>query len=234
MEKFEEKVEEIKEQIHNIDLSEDVKEKLEINLKIEYNKNDKKDKNSKKFKTYTFSKVAAVFICILVVSGCVFADCFENIIANIFSNFDQNANIAIENDNIIPVDSEYQEYNGVSIKVDYVSLNDKNLYIALNIKTEDEVKRINLDNIKIEDENQNLIYDNENKSNFKNVLYKYQIKRNDTKSAIILTDFIKNDGKIEIKDKIKININEIKLKKDNKYETINGNWNFEIYLKNEG
>jgi len=160
MEKFEVELKIVKNKIHEEDLTEDFRDKLERQL---YEKYNNANANKIKFKLLrrpllACKNVAAVFVCFLLLSGCAFADEIEDLIKSMFSNVSQNAEIAYEEGNCIKVDSEYQTYGDISANVEYISSKDNELYIVFNIRTQENFDKIYLDGLTLEDESGEIKY----------------------------------------------------------------------------
>lgn len=229
MEKLDVELEVIKCKIHEEDLCESFKENLErkLNSKCEAKENvTSKKKNNIIKKPFYFYKAAAVFVCFVMFSSCAFAGGVGDWLKELFSNVDKEMEIAYENGDIKEVETEYQTFDGVSVKVDYVSLKDNELYVVLNVKTEDECNRVYLNDLLIEDEFENEIFNMKNKTN------KYSIKRKsiDSRTKLLFVS-INNDGtNYEGYRNVTMNINSIKVKKDNNSKDCIGDWKIYINL----
>ena len=219
MEKFEVELKIVKSKIHEEDLAEDFRDKLERELCEKYN-NANASKN--KFKLLrkpllTCKNVAAVFVCFLLLSGCAFADDIEDFIKFMFSNVSQSAKIAYEEGNCIKVDSEYQTYDNVSAKVEYISLKNDELYIVFDVKTEEEFDKIYLEGLKLEDDNGEIEY----------IYELYDVKLKDKNNCNLIAQItLKNNIEYKLLENLKITFNTIVLKKDSDIKRNNNSWIF--------
>ena len=149
--RFNEELNEIKEKLKAEKLSDEFKANLQAKLEEELNKDDSSKGKILKFPTIT-RKLAGICACfIFLFSSCfVFADDIENVILELFGNTDKIIAKAIEEGNYKDIEMDYVEDQGISIKVDYVVVEDDELYIAFNVLGEEYDKVfINDVNIKI-------------------------------------------------------------------------------------
>lgn len=235
MGKLDVEIEVVKCKIHQEDVVNDFKEKLEYDLDNEYNKSSNKSKSKFNDKVnskiadmrYYFARAAMVFACFIVVSSCAFADEIEGIFNLIFANSNKNIEIAYENGDIQEVNSEYQTYNGVSMKVDYISVNEKNIYVVLDFKSNNEHSGITMDDVIIKNQESEIIYD----SNFNSVdyiAYNYQLKRENKNEAKIIAELSTTKDEFINLNKLNISIGNIKFKGTE--INVNGDWNFELNI----
>lgn len=222
MEKFEVELKIVKNKIHEEDLTEDFRDKLERQL---YEKYNNANANKIKFKLLrkpllACKNVAAVFVCFLLLSGCAFADEIEDLIKSIFSNVSQNAEIAYEEGNCFKVDSEYQTYGDISVNVEYVSSKDNELYIVFNIQTQENFDKIYLDGLTLEDESGEIKY-----------LYSsYDVKFENKKECKLIAKVSLNSNEKKDIESLKITLNKILLKNGDKVNICDNNWKFELNL----
>ncbi len=234
MKKLDVEIELIKCKIHEEDLQEEFKEKLENKLNNvceskEYTTiEDIKNKKSFIKKPYYCYKAAAVFICFVMFSSCAFAGGVGDWLKEMFSNVSEEMEVAYENGDIKGVNTEYQTYDGVSVKVDYVSLKDNELYIVFNVKTE-EYDRIYFKEFIIKDEFGNLIYDN--KDDFSNEGYRENItEKHDSKTnSSVFISIIRNND-FELYKEVNIQIKNIQVIKNDDNYNYYGDWKFNIKL----
>lgn len=114
-----------------------------------------------------------------VASGIVFAkdikDLIDNLVQNLFGNYNNGINTAIENGYIEDIDMEYVEFNNTKVKIDHITLDDYNLGIVFNIESNikdylDDFYNVRIMNLLIMDENNNVLFSEyENQEEF----YKY-------------------------------------------------------------
>lgn len=232
MEKLDVELEVIKCKIHEEDLQQNFKEELEEKLNNAYESNaytttnSNRNKNNVISRPFYFYKAAAVFVCFVMFSSCAFAGGVGDWLKEMFCNVDTEMEVAYENGELIEVETEYQTYDGVSVKVDYVSLNENELYLVFNIKAEENFKYI--DDIIVENENGKEIFDIGNEN-----LYDYKTRRKSidkTNKLIFLTAY-KNEGIFENSENLNINIKKIQVKED-RLKDVFGDWKFEINLNN--
>lgn len=238
MEKLEVEIEVVKCKIHEENLLEDFENKLVDKLNDEYiNRNNSKKSANKvtriPFRNTFLYRAAAVFVCFMVVSGCTFADEIQDALKLMFCNFDKNIEIAYDEGNVIEVDSEYQTYNGVSVKVDYVSLTDNNLCVVFNVKHEDECDRLYLSDLKIKDENDDFICDTNGEN--KNIKYNFDLKKENKNITTLLINLSKSKGVLDKYNFLNIEFGSLEIEKDDEIIHYEGNWNFKInFNKKEG
>ena len=228
--KFEEDLKQIKDKLNAENLSDEFMEKLNARLEEELNK----DTTETKGKVINFPvisrKLAGICACfILFFSSCfAFADDIENVIFEIFGNTDKIVENAIEKGNYKEIDMEYVEDNGVSIKVDYVAVEDDNLYIAFNVLSESEIQEVHFYDILIKNQKDEVIY---NKMwNESNITISSE-EKSLSKNNIIIINKIKDlkDELVKFK-KLKIEIQGIKCVKDNNIDNKEGIWKIDINI----
>lgn len=227
MGKLDLELEVLKCKIHEEDVLDDFKVNLlEKKLKEKYESYEPKCKSKITFNFYNyFGKAVAVFACFMVMSTCAFADEIEGMFNLLFANTHKSIETAYEEGNIKEIDSEYQTYDGVSLKVDYVSVNENEISIMLNINTDIDYKTIYIEEMVVTDENDSIIYPNDNIRRQKNS------KRIEKNNSILTFVFSKYEMTFEQYNSLKIYIDNIEfVLKDEKKEKIDGNWNFEINL----
>lgn len=233
MEKLDIELDIIKCKIHEEDLQDDFKEKLEEKLNSACESRAYTTiKNNKKIismPSYFYKSVAAVFICVFMFSSCAFAGGVGDWIKELFSNVDKKMEIAYENGDIKEVNTEYQTFDGVSLKVDYVSLKDNELYIVLDMENAEEHTDIIFKDFVIKDESSNIIFQLRNEVEKIGHEYKLTEKIN-TKSSSSIVLSVMEDDKFDVMKKINIHIKEIKFLFDNITTTKYGDWNFDINL----
>lgn len=226
--KITEDLKEIKDKLNAEKLSDEFKLNLKAKLQEELNKTEDSDKGKIiKFPNLT-RKLAGICACfVFLFSSClVFADDIENVILELFCNTDKIIANAIEEGNYKEIDMDYVEDQGVSIKVDYVVVEDDELYIAFNILGQENCDKVLLDDIDIKEQNGNVLYtvdviNNNSKLNIadtcvdKNntiVIYKITEVQYDLKKLELLEieinniKFIKSDNIVDRNVSLKLNI----------------------------
>ena len=238
MEDFKNRVNETKKKINEAKLSKEFKDNLKIIMDKEYykttNENSKvrlvENKNSTfkntKLKLLYPKKIAAIFLCFIIISSLTFAGDWENFFAKIFYNMDESMSLAIEEGYIQNIDMDYVECNGIKIKVDYILFDEQRLYIAFNVNTEKEFDDLYLNNFTIRDDNNNLMFDCEN--NYIDILFKTERKKIDSNSIILLSKFENINTVFNDIKKIQININSIEINSLEQSSLVQGEWNLDI------
>lgn len=209
-EEFLRDAEEMKNKVSKIKLSEEFKAQLQEKMDLEFeketvNSNLESDNKIKlKLNNLFFIPKFAVALCLIVlVSGCItFADEIESFVSQIFSNTDRELEMAIENGNYRELDMDYIESDGVAIKVDYIIEDEDSLYIAFNVKTEEEYKEIFLTDYKIKNGNK-IIFDAGVVNNYEHEVKKFSKSISNNNMMLIY--------KFDNKSKDKINFKELKI-----------------------
>ena len=224
--KFEEDLKEIKEKLNSENLSDEFKENLQAKLEEELNKDTSKTKGKVIPFPVITRKLAGICACfVLLFSSCfAFADEIENVIFKLFGDTDRIIQNAIANGNYKEINMEYVENNGISIKVDYVVVEDDNLYIAFNVLGEEEFDKVLIDGIEIKNEDNILFTDKdiEMKANFIS-----EVTSINSSNSIIIYKLNKIEQKVK---KIKVEISELNFVKNRINSIISGNWSFEVNI----
>ena len=233
MQNLEEEIKKIKEKRSKMEMSEEGKEKIR---KIIEDRNTSSENEiikyvPKKNKTYIFAqKIAAVFICCLVLSSCAFSGEWKDILTKIFYGQGANIEYAVDNGYVQNIDMDYVESNGIKIKADYFYMDDYYMYIALDVVAEEEFDRILLDKFELLDEENNIIFSNSQL--FKDIFFQSETKRILKNKAIIFGKFSKMQNKFYNYDYLKININKIQLVNNDTSKYIQGNWDLVTKITN--
>ncbi len=233
MKKLDVELEMIKCKIHEEDLQENFKEKLENKLNNaceskEYTTIDNFNKKRNFInKPYYCYKSAAVFICFILLASCAYAGGVGDWVKEMFCNVDTGIEVAYENGDIKKIDTEYQTFDGVSIKVDYVSLKDNELYVVFNVKCDEEIRKIYNNDIIIKDSLDNVIL---NKTEEKDTEWKYTFKEKKVDKTNSLMFFIaqKIGSNFEDCKNLKIEIKNISIKTEKNLKEHSGEWQFNI------
>lgn len=203
-------------------------QKRKLNSKCEGKENvTVEKKNNVINKPFYFYKAAAVFVCFVMFSSCAFAGGVGDWLKELFSNIDKEMEIAYENGDIKEVETEYQTFDGVSVKVDYISLKDDELYVVFNVKTEDECNVIDIKEYECQNENGDIIFNSKYKFEYDFNIIKKSV--NSTNKMVFLTITKKDSNFIKANDLI-IKIKSIIMEKNDKEVEYNGNWNYKINL----
>ncbi len=226
MQDFEEEIRKIKEKRSKMEMSEEGKEKIR---KIIEARNARFDDNDvityipKRKKTYIFAqKIAAVFVCCLVLSSCAFAGEWKDLLTKIFYGEGANIEYAVDNGYVQNIEMDYVESNGIKIKADYFYSDDYYMYIAFDVVAEEEFEEFYLDTFEIIDEKNNVIFSNLDV--LKKIFFRLDIKRLTKNNAIVLGKFSKIEDKFYNYSNLKININRIQLISNSNDDYIDGNW----------
>lgn len=225
--KFEEDLKEIKDKLNAEKLTDEFKENLQAKLEEELNKDTSKSKGKiLQFPVIT-RKLAGICACfVLLFSGCfAFADDIENVIFKIFGDTDRIIENAIANGNYKEINMDYVENNGVSIKVDYVVVEDDNLYIAFNVLGEEEFDKIYFKRINIKNEFGEFLLDNSKQvGDYKNSNYRIDKKNVIIVYKIDITNFAKSGKHLDVE------VQDLLVKRNGENKKINEIWNIKIDL----
>lgn len=241
MEKFEVDLEVIKCKIHDENLSEDFINDLEEKLNNEYNKSsnvdnnintDIKKNNVVKFPFHFCKTAVAVFACFLIFSTYTFADEIEDIIKAMFCSVSPTSETAYDDGKLIEVDSEYQKFGEISAKVDYVSVHENDICIAINVKSDSEYDNIYLGNLKITADEEVILDEIENKNT--DIEYVSHMSRKTTNNCELIINISKSNSIYNEIKSLNIYFNEIKFEKNNKINTYLGEWKFKLNINKEG
>lgn len=231
MEKLDVELEVIKCKIHEEDLCESFKENLErkLNTRCEAKENvTSEKKNNIIRKPFCFYKAAAVFVCFVMFSSCAFAGGVGHWLRELFSNVDKGMEIAYENGDIKEVETEYQTFDGVSVKVDYVSLKDNELYIAFNINSKEECNTIDIKEFEMENGNSDAMFNSRNAFEYNNYDFNTIKKSIDSTNKMIFLTITKKDSNFTRDNDLIIKIRSIIIENDDKTVEYNGDWNYKI------
>lgn len=239
MDKIEETLKFLKENKKEEHLSEEFKNNLKNIMDIEYAK-EKKKFNFKmfniknifnKFKNNSLilsKKFIVAFSCFILISGCAFGGEICNMLTKIFSNEDKSVQLAIENGYVQNVNMDYVEHNGFKMKVDYVYADDSCIYIAFDVKSNQEFDEVLFKDIVLKNENNEIVYDEE----FSNIRYETQVKRINKKNEILLVRFYKISGLFINFNELTISCDEIVVKNRKAFNIVQGNWKFIVDVNN--
>lgn len=221
-EEFLRDAEEMKNKVSKIKLSEEFKAQLQEKMDLEFeketvNSNLESDNKIKlKLNNLFFIPKFAVALCLIVlVSGCItFADEIESFVSQIFSNTDRELEMAIENGNYRELDMDYIESDGVAIKVDYIIEDEDSLYIAFNVKTEEEVIKIAFNDFILKTSEGNVIFETQEFCN-KGINVNSYCNHVSEKNLIVIYEF-NNLEKENLSKKIDVEITELILENKQK------------------
>lgn len=226
--RFNEELNEIKEKLKAEKLSDEFKANLQAKLEEELNKDDSSKGKILKFPTIT-RKLAGICACfIFLFSSCfVFADDIENVILELFGNTDKIIAKAIEEGNYKDIEMDYVEDQGISIKVDYVVVEDDELYIAFNVLGKD-CDKIYFNYIDIKTNNNFSLYKTNDAINNAQLISDKNYIYNDNMIVVYKITELKVDSN-KISD-LNIEIFDIGFVKNNILENKTGDWKLEIHI----
>lgn len=228
MENFDKAIEEIKARRNAETLSDEAKKRI---VKALDEAAEKKFAEKKRVKfDYSFSqKVAAIFICCFILSSCAFAGDIGDFITKVFSNQDKNIEFAVENGYVQNIEMDYVESNGIGLKADYFYLDDYYMYIAFEVKADREFDEILLNEFEIKDENDNVIYSNNQTDYY--IFSHFETKKLTNTNGILLIKLAKIENEFFSYNNLKIQIQKLEIKKEDKFEPIYGSWNIEVLVE---
>lgn len=223
MEKFDRDLKELQDKIKECKLSDEFKAELKEKLDYEYMK---PSENTEKVKKFVFpQRLVAAFACFFIlISGCgAFADEIESWVAKVFSNTDKTVEEAIANGNYRKIDMDYVENEGISIKVDYIVVEDDEMYIAFNILTEEEYDNVYFEDMEIKSKSGEIMLNIierygdytslDRKINNKNIYKIYKIELKESSNVC---------------SEVRINIGKIVLEQDEIIITKEQNWQINL------
>lgn len=211
--KIDESIKSMSNQIKEDKLSDEFKE----NLCKKLEENEKaKSKSIPRININIYKTLIATFACLfIIIAGYSLADDFENIILKKFSNIDEIAKKAIEDGNVEYIDMDYVTDQGISIKADYLIREKDSLYVALEVKTEEDYDEMILDEISILDEDGNVLFGSVSKNIKGSVTQFPDYMNNIIYVKINNSELIENGNRIFIKEVIFIR---------SENSIINGQW----------
>ena len=227
--RFNKELNEIKEKLNAEKLSDEFKTNLQAKLQEELNKD-----NSNKGKIFNFPtisrKLAGICACfVFLFSSCfVFADDIENVILELFGNTDRIIAKAIEEGNYKDIEMDYVEDNGVSIKVDYVVIEDDELYVAFDVLNEEEFDKVFFEDFCIKNQNAQIIYDKKESTNHTKAISKDKFISNN--NLVIIYELTISNEELKDSKSLIFEINNINCLLDNSSNIKDGNWNLEINI----
>lgn len=226
-----------------------VKRKISISNFVEEEKLDMKKVNN------SILKVGAVACCLVVsITGVVFAKEIGNFVKNLFgANTSDGVDTAVNNGYVSDVKTEYQNAEGVEIKIDSILMDDFNFDMNFNVKVSDdydidEFEMIDFEDLSVIDETGKIVFDThtlmegkteEELKEEKHYMGAYsflpqKINENEFKVSLSATG---NPEAFPKSKHLKVNLTKIRTYKyideeriDKVYE---GDWNFEIDVPEE-
>ena len=220
---------EIKDKLNAEKLSDEFKANLKAKLLEELNKPEDTNKAKViKFPAVTRKLIGLCASLILIFTSCfVCADDIENVILELFGKTDKVIANAIEEGNYKEINMDYVEDQGISIKVDYVVVEDDELYIAFNVLG-DEYDKISFNNINIETNDNYILYNRDEKIEETKFVSDRNYNNND--NVIIIYKLTKIKYDLNNFNSLKIEISNISYKQNGEYENKNGKWKLEVNI----
>lgn len=226
----------------NNGLEEKILEKVKLKLAI--SSFEEKECRNMNIKTKRFFQTAAVACCAMFsITGIVFAEDISGYFKNLFgTNISDGVSTALEKGYVANMETEYQEANGISIKVDNILMDDFNLAIDFNVKLDEKFdinkfKTMILEDLKIVDETGKIVFVTHEYDINQEYLGAYNVSTRVIDKNNLILSFVAS-GNIEAFPKSK----ELKIifNKINTYDSSNqinnsytGNWNFELEVPKE-
>lgn len=192
-----------------------------------------------------FKKIIITIMSLLTLTGgIVFAKDIkiwvDNLVENIFGNYNNGVNTAIENGYMQDIDMEYIESNNISVKIEQLSLDDYNLGIVFNIKVSsnidlNDISLIKFKNILITDEDNKVLFaEYESDEKFLEYCKKNKLDNNNffagyanapangsilnKENNTIVYSFYTTSNKFPISKKLSIKFDTIEFTKSTKYD----------------
>lgn len=156
----------------------------------------------KRIRTVRRKKMLSIFIVFVSVFG------FTTLGFSLLGQDDYNNFFISKTENIM-IEDEYQYFDDLGIKLEFINIDDNSLTLGINIKYEDIADyRVYFEEVKVLDFNEELILRDTSiellkESNVKNRICDYKVNNKSEVTYII---------KYEIKEKIEINLNDIMIK----------------------
>jgi len=137
-------------------------------------------KNNKYYIVLLIKRAIITIVSFLTISGgIVFAKdiklLIDNLVENLFGNYNNGITTSVENGYVEDIDMEYIESDSAKVKIDHITLDDYNLGIVFNIESDiedylEDFYNVRIINLLIMDENNNVLFaEYENQEDF----YKY-------------------------------------------------------------
>lgn len=226
----------------NNNINKKISEKVKLKLAI--SAFDKKESINMVSNKKSFSKTAAVACCALfVTSGVAMATDLGEHLKNIFwPNSSEGVTTAVQNGYISNIKTDYQNSNGIEIKVDTVLIDDFNFIMDFNIKLNEkydinEFKNLYLKDLKVVDETGKIVFVTHESEEWKNYLGGHSYSINVKNENELIATFIAsgNPEPFPKINKLFITFSKIKCYSNTDVDSkiYNGNWNFEIDLPKE-
>lgn len=197
----------------------------------------------KKIKFQKIMKLVPVFCCVIIfTSGLVYAKDIKNWVTSLFINSTEAIDIAVENGYVQNVDMDFTYDKDIGIKVDKLVLDDLNLDISYIVETQiEDVKSVCLNDFSIINDNEKIIYKSELKEvetiNELPIYNTAEINNNAIKlnNELFLNSLLFGlKPQLEKFKKMYFDVKSLNVTYVNdKTETIEGNWRFDVIISDE-
>lgn len=186
-------------------------------------------------------KVAMIIISFGIIStSIVFAYDIINFITSIFTNSTEAIDSAVENGYVQNVNMDYIYDNDIGIKVDALVLDDTNLDISFiyNYQGKEPIDSLELYKYKIKDENNNILYELDRSTAYKESISSATQLKKDNDIVLIDENIFKESLLYTSKQfinckEIIIEISQIKITRNTNSNIKNGNWNFSVQIEED-
>lgn len=216
--------------------SKEIKEPPEFENAI---KNAFKDKKSFFMKSKIIKTISTICLCIVLLSGFVYAKDIEKYVKSFFTNSTEAIDIAIENGYVQTNDMDFVYDKNIGVKVDDLIIDELSLNLSFSIEVNDEnIKLVRFKNFIITNDKNRKIYETELK--YANTLEELALV-NSLDWSVMPEKVSDNTFKDSIRmgfreereefDKLYIDIKSMDITFiDDTHEIIDGNWKIEITL----
>lgn len=199
------------------------------------NKEKVKIKSTKKINKLNW-KVAVLIIAIALPLSMPIIANTSKFLRNTFANDNLGVQKAVENNYIKNINMEYIKSNGLNLKAESIIMDNSNLNILLNYAFDNPISDIDnifISDLNIKDENNNIIYTNNNEKEFltKTVDW-YRVESIDNTNAKQSLVFLSNN-KFPKSKKLYISFSKVEISTRLFKKGISGSWSFEIELPEE-
>ena len=228
--------------INNDNINEKISEAVKLKLAI--SAFDKKESINMVSNKKSFFKTAAIACCALfVTSGVAMATDLGEHLKNIFwPNSSEGVITAVQHGYVSNIKTDYQDSNGIAVKIDTVLMDDFNFIIDFNIKLEEkydinEFKNLYLKDLKVVDETGKIVFVTHESEEWKNYLGAYSYSINEKNENELIVTFIASGNPEPFPKSNKLFVTFSQIECYTKYNVDNkiydGNWNFEIDIPEE-
>ena len=172
----------------------------------------------------------------LLTSTTVFAIGFSTFNLSNVGIDDSGIELATQKGYIQTVENDFQNYNGLGIKVNSFLMDDINLIISFDFKIDnfkiDEIKNLSISNFTIWDEENNIIYNDNNSSKSLTESIGFNKVKKSSENTFSGT-FFAISGNYPNSKKLYIEFNNVLLNCKRETININGMWKFEVDVPNK-